>query len=199
LTNVDQIAPVPAVLSQLGMSDWQALANGNVAILVQGSWSLQDIAKLGFNYGCGVLPVFQEPATVMLAHSHCISSTTEHPEEAWKLLAYLSSDEYQLGLIKVGLWLPSHTSLLAPEGIASWMTEGVHPEGYDLIVTDYLPNYGHNLFYPAGYAEATELMTAALDPVWIGEKTAQEALVDSGALDEVSAHLQEQQALIADV
>ncbi len=199
LTNVDQIAPVPTVLEQMGMSSWQALANGNVAVIVDGSWALQDIAKLGFNFGCGVLPVFQEPATVMLAHSHCISATTEHPDEAWKLLAYLSSDDYQLGLIKVGLWLPSHTSLLTPDGIASWMTEGVHPEGYDLIVTDYLKNYGHNLFYPAGYAEANSLITAALDPVWIGEQTAQEALVDSGALDEITAHLAEQQAVMNDI
>ncbi len=141
------------------MSGWQALANGKVAIIIDGSWALQDIAKLDFNYGCAVLPVFQEPATVLLAHSHCISSTTEHPDEAWKLLAYLSSNDYQLGLIKVGLWLPSHTSLLTPDGIASWMTEGVHPEGYDLIVTDYVKNYGHNLFYPAGYAEANALIT----------------------------------------
>jgi len=199
LTIVDQIAPVPAVLQQMGMSDWQALASGNVAIIITGSWALQDIAKLEFNYGCGVLPVFQEPATVMLAHSHCISSTTEHPDEAWKLLAYLSSDEYQLGLIKVGLWLPSHTSLLTPEGIASWLTEGVHPPGYEKIITEYAAKYGHNLFYPAGYAEANDMITAALDPVWIGEQTAQEALVDSGALAEISAHLQEQQALIANV
>ncbi len=75
----------------------------------------------------------------------------------------------------------------------------MHPEGYDLIVTDYVKNYGHNLFYPAGYAEANALITAALDPVWIGDQTAEEALVASGALDEISAHLVEQQALMADV
>ena len=120
-------------------------------------------------------------------------------DEAWKLLAYLSSDEYQLGLIKVGLWLPSHTSLLTPEGIASWMTEGVHPTGYDKIVTEFAAKYGHSLFYPPGYAEANDIVTAALDPVWIGEKTAQEALVDSGALGELDTHLQEQKALIANI
>ncbi len=99
----------------------------------------------------------------------------------------------------MALWLPSHTSLLTPEGIASWLTEGVHPAGYEKIVTEYCAKYGHNLFYPAGYAEAASLVTAALDPVWIGDKTAKEALIDSGALDEISAHLQEQKALIANV
>ncbi len=199
LTNVDQVAPVPAALEAMGMADWQALASGSVAIIINGSWALQDISKMDFNYGCGVLPVFQEPATVMLAHSHLISSTTEHPEEAWKLLAYLSSDEYQLGLIKAGLWLPSHTSLLTPEGIASWMTEGVHPEGYDQIASDYLANYGHNLFYPAGYTQVNDLITQALSPVWIGEQTAEQAILESGVLDEIATILEEQQALIADV
>jgi multiple sugar transport system substrate-binding protein len=199
LTNVDQVAPVPAAIEAMGMADWQALASGNVAIIINGSWALQDISKMDFNYGCAVLPMFQEPATVMLAHSHLISSTTEHPEEAWKLLAYLSSDEYQLGLIKAGLWLPSHTSLLTPDGIASWMTEGVHPEGYDQIASDYLANYGHNLFYPAGYTEVNSLITSALDPVWIGEQTAEQAILESGVLDEIAAILEEQQALIADV
>jgi multiple sugar transport system substrate-binding protein len=199
LTNVDQIAPVPAALEAMNMAEWQALAAGNVAIMINGSWALQDISKMDFNYGCAVLPTFQEPATVMLAHSHLISSSTEHPEEAWKLLAYLSSDEYQLGLIKAGLWLPSHTSLLTPEGIASWMTEGVHPEGYDQIASDYLANYGHNLFYPAGYTEVNDLITNALSPVWIGEQTAEQAILESGVLDEISTILEEQQALIADV
>jgi multiple sugar transport system substrate-binding protein len=199
LTNVDQIAPVPAAIEAMGMANWQALATGNIAIIIDGSWALQDISKLDANYGCAVLPIFQEPATVMLAHSHLISSTTQHPEEAWRLLAYLSSDEYQLGLIKSGLWLPSHTSLLTPEGIASWMTEGVHPEGYDQIASDYLANYGQNLFYPAGYTEVNSLITSALDPVWIGEQTAEQAILESGVLDEIATILEEQQALIADV
>lgn len=199
LTLVDQVAPVPATFEQMGMDAWTALATGNVAIIVDGSWALQDISKLDFNYGCGVLPVFQEPATVMLAHCHVVSETTEHPEQAWQLLAYLSSNEYQLGLIRAGLWLPSHTSLLTPEGQEEWLTPDVHPEGYGQIVSDYVLNYGHNLFYPAGFLEAQDLLTAALDPVWIGQQTAQEALVDSGAIDEISALLTEKRALIADV
>ena len=38
---------------------------------------------------------------------HMISSTTEEPEAAWQLLAFLSSDDYQRGLCAAGLWLPS--------------------------------------------------------------------------------------------
>ncbi|CAN5342239.1 sugar ABC transporter substrate-binding protein [soil metagenome] len=199
LTLVHQVAPVPAAFEQMGMDAWTALATGNVAIICDGSWALQDIAKLEFNFGCGVLPKLKEVATVMLAHCHVISATTEHPDESWKLLAYLSSDAYQLGLCQAGLWLPSHTSLLSAEGQVQWLTEGVHPEGYGQIASDYVLNYGHAMFYPVGFSETDKLLTAALDKVWVGDATAQEALVDSGVIDEVNAVLTEKKALIAAV
>ena len=193
---VHQIAPVPAAFEQMGMDAWTALATGNVAIIVDGSWALQDIAKLDFAFGCGVLPVLVEPATVMLAHCHVISADTDQPEAAWTLLQYLSSNEYQLGLCQAGLWLPSHTSLLTEEGLGEWLTPDVHPEGYGQIASEYVYQYGKTLLYPAGYSEADQILVAALDPVWIGDQTAQEALIDSGVAEQVSALLLEKQKLI---
>ena len=139
------------------MNSMQMLASNKLAILADGSWALQDIAKLGFEYGAGVLPKMKEPMTAGTAHLHVISSDTENVDASWKLLAYLSSDDYQRGLCKVGLWLPSHTSLLTPDGLATWITPGVHPTGYDKIATDYLTKNTKNHFQPAGYAEADTL------------------------------------------
>ncbi|MEZ4666028.1 MAG: extracellular solute-binding protein [Thermomicrobiales bacterium] len=130
---VHQIAPVPAAFEQMGMDAWTALATGNVAIIIDGSWALQDISKLDFAFGCGVLPVLAEPATVMLAHCHVISADTDQPEASWSLLQYLSSNEYQLGLCQAGLWLPSHTSLLSEEGQAEWLTPDVHRKDTDRL------------------------------------------------------------------
>ncbi len=176
LMNEHQVAPQAATTEQLGMSSQQMLASNKLAILSDGSWALQDIAKLGFKYGCGVLPKLQEPATAMQAHLHVISSETGQPEASWKLLAFLSSDDYQRDLCKAGLWLPSHTSLLTEEGLATWITEGVHPEGYTQIATEYLAEHAHNYFFPAGFQEADQKLVAALDPVWIGEATVADAL-----------------------
>jgi multiple sugar transport system substrate-binding protein len=105
-----------------------------------------------------------------------ISSETKNRDASWKLLAYLSSDDYQRGLCKAGLWLPSHTSLLTDEGLRTWITPGVHPEGYQQIATDYLTKHSKYQFQPAGFEEANQIIISALDPVWIGQKTAADAL-----------------------
>ena len=80
------------------------------------------------------------------------------------------------------LWLPSHTSLLTEAGIQTWLTPGVHPEGYKQIATDYLGKAARNYFYPAGFSEAETIIAAAMDPVWIGKSTAEQALKESDAV-----------------
>jgi multiple sugar transport system substrate-binding protein len=150
--------------------------------MTDGSWALQDIAKMNFKYGTGVLPKMKNAVTLAFAHMHLIHKDTKHPDEAWKLLAFLSSDDYQLGLIKAGLWLPSHSSLLTEAGLNSWLTPGVHPEGYKQIAADYLGKAARNYFYPAGYSESETIISAAMDPVWIGKSTAEQALKESDAI-----------------
>jgi multiple sugar transport system substrate-binding protein len=176
LANKHQVAPQAAMTEQLGMSSQQMLASNRLAILVDGSWALQDIAKLGFKYGCGVLPKLKTATTAGTAHLHVIHKDTKSPDAAWKLLAFLSSDDYQRDLCKVGLWLPSHNSLLTEQGLSTWITSGVHPDGYNQIATDYLTKHTRSYFQPAGFEEANQLITTALDPVWIGQKTAAEVL-----------------------
>jgi multiple sugar transport system substrate-binding protein len=191
LTLKHHIAPQAAVLQQLGMDASQMLASGKLAILAEGSWALQDIAKMGFRYGAGVLPKMKQAVTTALAHLHMVHKDTPYPDAAWALLAYLSSDDYQRGLIKAGLWLPSHTTLLSREGVASWLNPEVHPKGYDQIATTYLLKNSRAYIYPAGFEEADRIITSALDPVWIGQMTAEEALKTSGAIEQVNQVLKE--------
>jgi len=98
--------------------------------------------------------------------------------------------------LRMGLWLPSQTDLMTEEGLAKWMTlrtapdKGVHPEGYDLIVTEYVPKYGHVLYMPPGYPQTDSIITPALDAIWIGDKTAEEAMAE--AVPQANAILQEE-------
>jgi multiple sugar transport system substrate-binding protein len=189
LFNLHKVAPRAAAMEQLGLNGMQMLSSGRLAIMTDGSWALQDIAKMNFKYGTGVLPKMKDTTTLAQAHMHMIHKDTKHPDAAWKLLAFLSSNDYQLGLVKAGLWLPSHTSLLTDEGIKSWLTTGVHPEGYKQIATDYLGKSARNYFYPAGFSEADSIITAAMDPVWIGKAKVDQALKDADAIAKAEAVL----------
>jgi multiple sugar transport system substrate-binding protein len=120
-----QAASGGAILSSANM-----LSTGNIAMLVDGSWALQELSKMDFKVGVGVLPKFKEAVTHGQAHVHAAWAKTTHPEEAWRLLSFLSSEEYQLGLVKAGLWMPNRKSLYTEEGIAKWYDPAVHPEGF---------------------------------------------------------------------
>ena len=66
---------------------------------------------------------------------------------------------------------------MTDDSIADWCVEPEHPPGYELIVTEYAPNYGHYLTMPVGYVRAAE---TALNPVFSqifnGEVRAEDAL-----------------------
>lgn len=95
---------------------------------------------MGFPVGVGVLPIMQRPVTTGTAHLHSIWAGTKHPEEAWKLVEFLSSEEYQIDLVREGLWMPNRTHMYAEENRGRWINPEVHPEGFEGIA-DYFANY----------------------------------------------------------
>lgn len=129
------VAPEASVLEKIGMRPTQMLQTGKVAMLVDGSWALQELASMNFPVGAAPLPKFKESVTHGQAHVHAASAKTKHPEEAWKLISFLSSEEYQTQLVKEGLWMPNRQSLYTDEGIKKWYNEDVHPEGFKEMAT----------------------------------------------------------------
>jgi multiple sugar transport system substrate-binding protein len=105
-----------------GMNAKQMLQTGKVAMLMDGSWSLQELSTLNFPVGIAPLPSYGNPVTVGQAHLHVISKNTKYPEEAWKFLQFLSGMDYQGQLCREGLWLPNRYSLWedGPNGIDGW-------------------------------------------------------------------------------
>lgn len=172
----DRVAGQAAVLDQMGMSAWQMLASGNVAMIQDGNWALQDLSKMGFEFGVAVLPKLQQPATVTGSSWTGVYGETRYPDESWQLLAYLNSDDYQVGLVKAGLWGVSHQTLLTPEGVERWWDPAVHPENWLPLENDYKFNYGHVLPNVLGTLRTGTMLTQGLAEVWIGTRTAEEVL-----------------------
>lgn len=153
------VSPEAIFLEKAGMSASQILQTGKVGMLVTGSWALQELAKMGFPVGVGVLPKFQVPATHGQAHVHAAAASTEHPEAAWRLISFLSSEEYQIDLISEGLWMPNRISLYSDEGIDRWYNEEVHPEGFRELV----PYIREAKAYPYTQMLTTEILNNTID------------------------------------
>ena len=123
---VDGSAPTDTTLEAVGMNPSQMLQTGRVAMLVDGSWALQELSQTDLNFGMAPLPHFGLVQTTGQAHLHAISANTEHPEEAWKFLTFLAGMEYQGELVRQGLWMPNRISMYEPDQVEQWYDESVH-------------------------------------------------------------------------
>ncbi len=192
---VENVAPRGTAMEALGLTNTQMLESGKLAMAVDGSWALAWITKINAKLGTAVCPKLKTPATDMQAHIHSGFAGSKYPEQAWRWLRFLGTEYYQLKFLKMGLWLPSQTALMTQEGMSKWYTErqapgeGVHPAGYDKIVTEYVPKYGHVLYMPPGYDEAMSIVNPALDAIWVGDQTAAQAL--AAVVPEANAILEE--------
>lgn len=76
-----------------GLGPDKLFQNGNVAMYIDGSWMTPSISKGAPNLRLGVCPL-PRGAKAMSVSGSCvwgIDSNTKHPEEAWKLVKFLSS------------------------------------------------------------------------------------------------------------
>lgn len=129
------VSPQAAFTESAGMNNVQMLLTGMVAMFVEGSWGMEETAESGVNFGVAPLPVMDggHSATWGQAHIHSIAANTKHFDEAWALLCFLGSDEYQLNMVREGLWTPNKTSCYEPDVIKTWITDN-HPDGYDKFI-----------------------------------------------------------------
>jgi len=193
LTLVHQVAPSAASFEALGMAETEFLATKRVALYNTGSWSLNWLWEIEGGIGTGVLPKMTRPATDMQAHIIVIVKETEHPDEVWELIRFLSLPWFQERYCQNGLWLPSQTALMTDEAIARWCTPPVHPPGYEFIVTEYAPKYGHYLTMPVGYRKAHDTaIQPVFDQIFFGTATAEEVLPE--AVAEANRIMDEEQA-----
>jgi multiple sugar transport system substrate-binding protein len=171
------VAPQSQALQALGMGGAQLLETKKVALIVDGSWALSWLWEIEGGVGTGVLPKMTRPGTDMQAHIVTIVRDTEDVDAAWEVIRFMSSPWYQERYCRIGVWLPSQTALMNETSIADWCSSPQHPTGYDLIVTDYTPNYGHYLTMPVGYVKAAETaLQPVFDQIFNGEVLAADVL-----------------------
>ncbi len=181
LIYVHHVAPTPAQTEALPTASVM-METGKVAMVLDGHWKVLDYSQLeDLNWGLGVLPYFKEPETMLFGAPTVIFASTEHPEEAMEFYKFHNSLE-AVDLFVKGLWMPLQEEYYTDEAkIKEWIEgkPGVYPPEARDAVVDYTYNY--TLHQPPVYWLKNwvqiegEAVSPALDLLWTGEATAQEA------------------------
>jgi len=134
----DKAALDATTLENIGMSANQMLQTGKVAMVIDGSWALQELAQMDFNVGVAPIPYFKTPTNTAQAHLHCIASKSKHQDESWEFLKFLSGMDYQGELVSQGLWMPNRKSMYEEDVVKQWYNKDIHKEYIDFL--DYFIN-----------------------------------------------------------
>ncbi|MBB6733821.1 ABC transporter substrate-binding protein [Cohnella zeiphila] len=179
LINKYHVAPSPAQQKNIP-GGATGLQTKKVAMTIDGQWSLADLGVSKMNFGIGVLPKMQKEVTMTLGDPIVIFQGTKHPKEAWELVKWMMNPDSTLELQSSGLWMPVLKKWYQePDLVAKW-AEGnsAHPEGYeDAVMNNAFENgMQQPIYYVRDLPDLNAIIDPALDNVWSGKTSAQEAL-----------------------
>ena len=185
LIHTHRVAPTPSQAENLPATT-ALLQTKRVAMVIDGQWNLMSLGEAKVPVGVGVLPKFKEPVTVIVGSITAINAETEHPEEALAFWLYHNDPRYNLDLYARGLMMPLEEKYYTdPASIALWASNDAHPDGYKEAAIDYLrENAVASPIIHKDFEAINARLESGLDPLWAGDKTAQEAL------DELAGTLQ---------
>ncbi|WP_020620470.1 ABC transporter substrate-binding protein [Paenibacillus daejeonensis] len=179
LINVHHVSPSPVQSKNIPATN-VALQTKKVAMVIDGQWASTSLAQSDFDYNVGVLPVMKDPMTTIVCGMFSMFKSTKYPQESWELIKYLIDPESSIDMITAGTWMPSYKSWYTePELLARW-TENLasRPSGYKDAIVEVLLSNSHQT--PTGYvknfSKIMDVVSPALDKVWLGQQSAQEAL-----------------------
>lgn len=179
LINVHHVAPSPVQAKNIPAPN-VALQTKKVAMAIDGQWVSAGLAQSKFNFNVGVLPIMQKPMTTVVSGMFSMFKSTKHPKEAWELMKALMDPEASIDLITAGTWMPSYRDWYTDSALLAKWTENLdsRPSGYKDAIVDVLLNDSHQT--PTGYVKnfnkIMDIVNPALDKVWLGQQTAQEAM-----------------------
>ncbi|MEA4866692.1 MAG: sugar ABC transporter substrate-binding protein [Sphaerochaeta sp.] len=180
LMNVHQV--MPHVTGGTNISPTTMLANGQLGFYVTGQWTLLELGAMkDLDFGVAALPIMKKPAQLYVSGVNVVFNSTKHPEEAWALQKWMMDPAKTLDLYTSGLWMPTKKSYYTdPSDIAKWLENDVHPEGFKEAVVD---SMAISINEPIKIKNINQIwgdyLNPAIESIWIGDKTASQALKEA--------------------
>ena len=160
-----RVAPTPFEEADLG----NLFMSGRVAMEVNHRAMVPAYKQITtFEWDVAHLPYKKERATTLGAPCFCISAKTKHPEEAFKLLSYIVGEGQRFNM-SLGNSIPTRKDPALLE------LNLVPPPENGVVFIDAV-EYGHKVPYNPVWSEMDGIMTKALDLVWLGRKSVQDAM-----------------------
>lgn len=124
-----KVAPSPEDYANLGTNSPDPLfAQGKVAMSTTGFWGIGGLKDATFNWD--IAPLFRNkaPATVLFGSGFGISKDSKHPEAAWKLIEYLTSEEGQAPIVENKQDAPANIATLNSDAFLqqSWSSKPIN-------------------------------------------------------------------------
>lgn len=148
---------------------------GHAGMMRNGAWNMGGLKEAEFQWSLAPMTYAAEKSTILHAGMNTISASTKHLDAAWKWMAVVTGTEATYHYAK-SLTFPSGRRSANAIEPKPWVLEGV--EGVDFDVIPASMDYGRVLPAPANSGEATKLFTDALDQIYLGNKSAEEALAE---------------------
>lgn len=165
------VAPTRAQAGSLTMS--QMFMKGKLAMILNGCWAMPLYRKeVGFRWDIAPFPKGEAGSVVDAdASGWVISKKTHQPEKAWKLVEFLASKKASEAFTQPGLIIPARKDVAASQ---VFLRPGEAPE-HGHYFLDALET-GKPIPAVPYWNAILEKVDKALEPVWDGQSTAEEAL-----------------------
>jgi multiple sugar transport system substrate-binding protein len=174
-----EVMPSPTQVAGFGgdMVTGELFQAGRVAFDRMGSWlnlSLKE-AEVKFKWNVVHEPSKVQRGTILHTAFNAIANTSEHKDAAWQWVNWVTSTEGVYPYLSYGKFPGVRRSVNEVKPYA-WEIEGV--EGVDWDVIPQTGEYGRVLPGPAHEGEAMKLVGDALDAIYHGRQTAEEAFTE---------------------
>ncbi len=179
LINVHHVSP--NATSEKGMPGMDiALQTKKVAMVIEGQWCHNSLGNSKVNFEVGSLPKMKYVKTQAVTGMFSVFADSKSPEAAFEYLKFVNDPAQNLEQYTNGTLMPVVKDWLTkPELLDQWIKGNpAHSSKYQEAVIGMLLNNG--VPTPTGtvknFNKIMDVVNPALDKVWIGEKTAADAL-----------------------
>lgn len=178
LTYVYHVAPSPIASETMpGLSE--SIATNKVAMSFDGQWSNASLMADGIEYNVAALPKMGKTPATVATYGAISLMNTDKADAAFEFIKYILTEVGACEpLFKSGLWLPTNMKEYNEEYLNSIITEN-HPSNYfESIVKPMIDGTAKTpvTVYVKNFSKINDIISPALDDLWSGEKTAEQAI-----------------------